>query len=171
MPGSASTLRELEVAPVSAELLQYYRKRVAESEAEIAALAERIDACSESHETQHKARWEVHTRMNEVSDLQKALSDSHVYLWDEREKCQRLQAEIDELKLQEIEDRRKIQHLLSLVGPVVQDVTYVRDAPPETITLHPYARATTAAAPAATHRMAGRGAAARAAGSYVTPAD
>ena len=152
MPGEPSTLRELAAAPLSEDLLAYYRERVAASEVEMAQLVERIDAVSESHTTLHKARWEVHKRMDEVSDLQKALSDSHVYLWDEKERCQRMQGEIDELKLQEVEDRRKIQHLLSLVGPVVQDVTYVRDAPPETITLHPYTRATTAAVPAASHR-------------------
>ncbi|KAL1526164.1 hypothetical protein AB1Y20_014892 [Prymnesium parvum] len=152
MPCSPSTLAELERVPLSEELLQYYRSRVNESEAELSALTERIDSVAQTHEAQHKAWWEVHQRMNEIADLQKALSDSHVYLWEERERCHRLQAEVDELKLQEVEDRRKIQHLLSLVGPVVQDVMYIRDAPPETITLHPYSRATTSAAPAAAHR-------------------
>lgn len=157
MPVEPSTLRELESAPLSAELLAYYRERLASSEAEIAQLLDRVDEISESHSTLHKARWEVHKRMDEISDLQKALSDAHVYLWDEKERSLRLQAEIDELKLQEIEDRRKIQHLLSLVSPVMQDVTYIRDAPPETITLYPHARATTAAAPAAPYRRARSG--------------
>ena len=164
MPGEPSTLAELEAAPLSAEILAYYRERVAASEAEMAQLIERIDAVAETHATQHKARWEVHKRMDEVSDLQKALSDSHVYLWEEKERSQRLQAEVDELKLQEVEDRRKIQHLLSLVGPVVQDVTYVRDAPPETITLQPHGRATTSSSSAATHRETAPSGARRAAG-------
>ena len=108
----SSTLRELEAAPLSKELLDYYRSRVSVSEAEILALSGRIDGIVETHATQHKARWEVHKRMDEVSDLQKALSDTHMHMWEERERCQRLQAENDELKLQELEDRRKIQHLL-----------------------------------------------------------
>jgi hypothetical protein len=44
-----------------------------------------------------------------VADLQRALSDSHVYLWEERERVQKLQAENNELKIQEVEDRRRIQ--------------------------------------------------------------
>lgn len=60
-----------------------------------------------------------------------------------------LQAENDELRIQEAEDRRKIQHLLSLVEPVTQDVTYARDKPPNTLTLHSHARAVTAAKAAA----------------------
>ncbi|KOO33887.1 coiled-coil domain-containing protein 77-like protein [Chrysochromulina tobinii] len=88
-------------------------------------LESRIDACAASQAAQHKARWETLKRMDEITDLQKALSDSHIYLWEERENCQRLQAENDELRIQELEDRRKIQHLLSLVDPLVQDTTYV----------------------------------------------
>ena len=64
--------------------------------------------------------------MDEITDLQKALSDAHVYLWEEREKGQKLQAENDELKVQELEDRRKIQHLLSLVDPLEAQVLQLR---------------------------------------------
>jgi hypothetical protein len=134
--------------PMSPELMNYYRERLAASEHEIVGLRERVETCETSQAAQHKARWELHKRMEEITDLQKALSDSHVYLWDERERCQRLQAENDELKIQEVEDRRKIQHLLSMVEPVMQDVTYLRDGAPETMTLHAHARATTTSAPA-----------------------
>ena len=100
--------------PMSPELMNYYRERLAASEHEIVGLRERVETCETSQAAQHKQRWELHKRMEEITDLQKALSDSHVYLWDERERCQRLQAENDELKIQEVEDRRKIQHLLSI---------------------------------------------------------
>ena len=143
--------------PMSPELMNYYRERLAASEHEIVGLRERVETCETSQATQHKARWELHKRMEEITDLQKALSDSHVYLWDERERCQRLQAENDELKIQEVEDRRKIQHLLSMVEPVMQDVTYLRDGAPETMTLHAHARATTTSAPASRSVRAGGG--------------
>lgn len=80
--------------------------------------------------------------------LQKALSDANVFLFEEREQVRsgvpsnrnnccraefklcvspslqilKLQAENDALKIQEIEDRRRIQHLLALTQPVAQEV-------------------------------------------------
>ena len=149
---ASSTVGELSSLPLSPELLGYYRARLEASESEMRGLEARIDACAASQAVQHKARWETLKRMDEVTDLQKALSDSHVYLWEEREKCQRLQTENDELRIQELEDRRKIQHLLSLVDPLVQDTTYVRDSVPETMTLHPHARSTTTPVAAGSHR-------------------
>ena len=59
--------------------------------------------------TLHKSRWSLQKRDDEVADLQRALSDSHVYLWEERERVQKLRAENNELKIQEVEDRRRIQ--------------------------------------------------------------
>lgn len=151
----SSTVGELSTLPLSTELLKYYRARLESSEAEMRGLESRIDACAASQAAQHKARWETLKRMDEITDLQKALSDSHIYLWEERENCQRLQAENDELRIQELEDRRKIQHLLSLVDPLVQDTTYVRDSAPETMTLHPHARSTTTPVAAGSHRSNG----------------
>jgi len=116
--------------PLSLELLTYYQARVAASEEEMAALRDRIDEVDVKREEVHTARWELQKRNAEVADLQRALSDSHVYVWEERERCQRLQAENDELRIQETEDRRKIQHLLVLVEPLTQDVTFVRTQPP-----------------------------------------
>lgn len=48
-------------------------------------------------------------RCVQIHELQKALSDSNVYLYDEREQVLKLQAENDQLKIQELEDRRRIQ--------------------------------------------------------------
>ncbi len=56
----------------------------------------------------------------------------------------RLQAENDSLKIQEIEDRRRIQHLLALTQPVTQEVTFFRDCRPERMTRYPAADAATA---------------------------
>ena len=131
LPGdrkSAMSVSELNSLPMSPELLEYYHDRLAASEDEMRALHKRIDDCAASQATQHKARWEAQKRSDEVADLQKALSDSHIYLWEERAVVTRLQAEIDELKIQEVEDRRKIQHLLSLTDPCVQ--VWSRSTPP-----------------------------------------
>ena len=47
-----------------------------------------------------------------------------VYLFQEREQVLRLYAENDRLKIQELEDRKKIQHLLSLTRPTDAEITY-----------------------------------------------
>lgn len=48
---------------------------------------------------QHKLQWEVRQREEEIAELQKALSDMQVYLFQEREQALRLYAENDRLKI------------------------------------------------------------------------
>ena len=48
---------------------------------------------------QHKIQWELRQREEEISELQKALSDMQVYLFQEREHVLRLYAENDRLKV------------------------------------------------------------------------
>ena len=48
----------------------------------------------------HRLEWEARQRGDEVRELQKALSDAHTYLFEERERLLVLQAENDELRLQ-----------------------------------------------------------------------
>lgn len=63
-------------------------------------------------------------REEEVNELQKALSDMQTFLFQERENVLRLYAENDRLKIQELDDRKKIQHLLSLTKPTDTEITY-----------------------------------------------
>lgn len=75
-------------------------------------------------------QWEQRQREEEIAELQKALSDMQVYLFQERENVLRLFAENDRLKIREVEDRKKVQHLLSLTKPTDTEVTYfVKDHP------------------------------------------
>lgn len=48
---------------------------------------------------QHKTHWELRQREDEIVELQKALSDMQVYLFQEREHVLRLYAENDRLKV------------------------------------------------------------------------
>lgn len=66
-----------------------------------------------------------------------ALSDAHTHLFEERQRLLDIQAENDELKLQELEDRKRIQHLLALTEPVEQEITYARCAKADTFKLLP----------------------------------
>ncbi|GMF18513.1 unnamed protein product [Phytophthora fragariaefolia] len=54
-----------------------------------------------------------------------------------------LQAENKTLKLQEQDDRQKIQHLLELTQPITEQVTFFRDCRPGTRTTYPSGRAPT----------------------------
>lgn len=65
------------------------------------------------------------------------MSDSHTYLFEERERLLQVQAENDSLRLQEMEDRKKIQHLLNLTHPEEQEITYVKNGRPDTVMVLP----------------------------------
>ncbi|NXO55342.1 CCD77 protein, partial [Aramus guarauna] len=114
----------------SRELLEYYRKKIAEFDEEHEDLAKRLERYKETYDEQHKLQWEVRQREEEIAELQKALSDMQVYLFQEREHVLRLYSENDRLKIRELEDRKKIQHLLALLGTDKGEVTYFHEEPP-----------------------------------------
>ncbi|KAK6318517.1 hypothetical protein J4Q44_G00118080 [Coregonus suidteri] len=94
-----------------------------------------VQKTEDTTEDQHKLQWEVHQHKGEISELQKALSDMQVYLFQEREQALRLYAKNDRLKIRELEDRKKIQHLLALVGPDAGEITYFHRDPPHKVTI------------------------------------
>ncbi|XP_056595529.1 coiled-coil domain-containing protein 77 [Triplophysa dalaica] len=119
----------------SRELLEFYRQKVAQFDGEHEDLLQMLEKYRGSAEEQHKLQWEVRQREEEIAELQKALSDMQVYLFQEREQALRLYAENDRLKIRELEDRKKIQHLLALVGPDPGEITYFLREPPHEVTI------------------------------------
>ncbi|XP_043083812.1 coiled-coil domain-containing protein 77 isoform X2 [Puntigrus tetrazona] len=119
----------------SRELLDFYRQKVAQFDGEHDDLLQMLEKYRSTAEEQHKLQWEVRQREEEVAELQNALSDMQVYLFQEREQALRLYAENDRLKIRELEDRKKIQHLLALVGPDPGEVTYFHREPPHKVTV------------------------------------
>ncbi|NWU04957.1 CCD77 protein, partial [Cephalopterus ornatus] len=113
----------------SRELLEYYRKKIADFDEEQEDLVKRLERYKETYDDQHKLQWEVRQLEEEISKLQKALSDMQVYLFQEREHVLRLHSENDRLKIRELEDRKKIQHLLTVMG-ADEEVTYFHREPP-----------------------------------------
>ncbi|PSC73064.1 Coiled-coil domain-containing 77 [Micractinium conductrix] len=110
------------------ELVAYLQQRVAAADAERRELLERLEACTGPTPAQvYALQAENRKRTDEVRELQKALSDAHTYLFEERERLLALQADCDALRLQEVEDRARIKQLLSLTRPVEQRVVYGRD--------------------------------------------
>jgi len=115
----------------SAELLQFYRDKVAEYDNDQESMLARLESYRNAVEEQHSSHWKVQQKEEEVGALQKALSDLQVCLFQEREQVLRVHAENDKLKIRELEDRRKIQHLLSLTAaPSGASTTYFVAKPP-----------------------------------------
>ncbi|ETE71962.1 Coiled-coil domain-containing protein 77, partial [Ophiophagus hannah] len=117
----------------SRELLEYYRKKIAEFDEEHEELVKRLETYKASYDEQHKLQWEIRQREEEIAELQKALSDMQVYLFQEREHVLRLYSENDRLKIRELEDRKKIQHLLALLGTDNGEITYFHQEPPNKV--------------------------------------
>lgn len=122
---------------ISLDLLNFYRDQVNQFEDERQNIMKRFGDIDVAYETLHKLKWELHVKEEEVSELQDSLSNANCYLFDEREQVLKLQAENDQLKMEQMEDRRRIQHLLALTQPVKQEVTFFKDCRPGKITEMP----------------------------------
>ncbi|XP_050413769.1 coiled-coil domain-containing protein 77 isoform X1 [Patella vulgata] len=129
LPGINERLGQLRP---SRELLEYYRKKIAEYDDEHDQLVCKLEEYRVTYEDQHHLQWELRQREEEIVELQKALSDMQIYLFQEREHVLRLYAENDRLKIRELEDKKKIQQLLALGGGGAGDseITYFIKEPP-----------------------------------------
>ncbi|XP_066110977.1 coiled-coil domain-containing protein 77 isoform X1 [Saccopteryx bilineata] len=119
----------------SRELLEYYQKKMAECEAENEDLLKKLELYKEACEGEHKREWDLQQREEEVAELQKALSDMQFCLFQEREHVLRLYSENDQLRIRELEDKKKIQNLLALVGTEPGEVTYFYKEPPNKVSI------------------------------------
>lgn len=132
-PAIPSVNERLAFLRPSRELLEYYRKKIAQFDEEHENLMKKLETYKATYEEQHKLQWEIRQREEEIEELQKALSDMQVYLFQEREHALRLYAENDRLKIRELEDRKKIQQLLTLVGSEEEALTYFHKEPPHKV--------------------------------------
>ncbi|NXQ28445.1 CCD77 protein, partial [Alaudala cheleensis] len=114
----------------SHELLHYYRRKIADFDEEHEELIKRLEKYKQTYEEQHQLQWEVQRLEEEIMELQRALSDMQVFLFQEKEQVLRLCSENDRLKLRELEDRKKIQQLLAILGTDKGAVTYFHKEPP-----------------------------------------
>ncbi|XP_053799509.1 coiled-coil domain-containing protein 77 [Vidua chalybeata] len=119
----------------SHELLEYYRKKIADFDEEHEELVKRLEKYKQTYDEQHHLQWEICHLEEEIAELQKALSDMQVYLFQEKEQVLRLYSENDRLKLRELEDRKKIQQLLAILGADEGEVTYFHKEPPHKVTV------------------------------------
>ncbi|CAH8503311.1 unnamed protein product [Schistosoma intercalatum] len=111
------------------ELLSYYRHKVETLTEDHETVQRRLDKIYDAIGNQESLSLELNQRDAEISELQRALSDMQVYLFQEREHVLRLYAENDRLKIRELDDRRKIQHLLQLSNLGPNEITYFLKQP------------------------------------------
>lgn len=110
-------------------------------------MLQKIDALAVDQKELHRLEWENKQRTGEIWQLQQvpphlnfqqrlfqqSLSGANNALFEERERLLKLQAENDDLKLKEAEDRKKIQYLISLTHPREQEITYLRNTKPDAV--------------------------------------
>ncbi|XP_076810464.1 coiled-coil domain-containing protein 77-like [Clavelina lepadiformis] len=119
----------------SRELLEYYRKKVAEFDNEHEEMSKKLDKYKGGYEDQHRMECELSQREQEIADLQKAISDLQVCVLQEREQVLRLYSENDRLKIREVGDRKRIQQLIAIAGPAAAEVSYFHKEPPAKINI------------------------------------
>lgn len=83
----------------SRQLLDFYRNKIAEYENEHDILLKKLGEYTKCHEEEHQLECEVRQRREEISELQKALSDMQVFLFKEREQVLNLYAKNDSYKV------------------------------------------------------------------------
>ncbi|KAF0299161.1 Coiled-coil domain-containing protein 77 [Amphibalanus amphitrite] len=110
--------------PPSDDLLEYYRAKTDQFQRRLEGLTDRLDQYRAAVEDAHELQEQLTARDTELSQLQQAISDMQVYVFQERDQVLRLHSENDRLKIQEVEDRRKIDVLLSLSGTTESSLTY-----------------------------------------------
>lgn len=111
-------------------LLSYYRARLSDFDQERQDWLEKLETLRQSQEEKHKSDWELQKRKEEISELQKTISELKLSLFEERQQILKLKKENDLLKMKEIEDRKKIAELLSMTNSVEEEVIMYKDLRP-----------------------------------------
>ncbi|OWZ22027.1 hypothetical protein PHMEG_0003344 [Phytophthora megakarya] len=103
------------------EILAFYRQR-----------------CEQFHAEREQTL--AHLAQIEIADLEVSLKKANAALFQVKTELIDLQTENKTLKLQEHEDRQKIQNLLAMTQPITEQVTFFRDCRPGTRTMYPSER-------------------------------
>ncbi|KAG6962835.1 hypothetical protein JG688_00008419 [Phytophthora aleatoria] len=125
------------------ELLAFYRQRCEQFHAEREQTLAHLAQIEVSKEEAHRLKWELKTKNEEIADLEESLKKANAALFQTKAELIDLQTENKTLKLQEQDDRQKIQQLLALTQPITEQVTFFRDCRPGTRTTYPSGRTPT----------------------------
>ncbi|KAK6642316.1 hypothetical protein RUM44_014039 [Polyplax serrata] len=97
-------------------LLGYYKHKAAKLEKEYNGLLEMVENVKSICDTSNELRSELNLRNEEVSKLQQLVGDLQIHLFYQRENNLKLTSENDQLKIQDYENKKKINLLLMVNG-------------------------------------------------------
>ncbi|KAG1691902.1 hypothetical protein DVH05_026063 [Phytophthora capsici] len=119
------------------ELLAFYRQRCEQFHAEREQTLAHMAHIEVSKEEAHRLKWQLKLKDEEIAELEETLKKTNTTLFQVKAELIDAQAENKTLKIQEQDDRLKIQHLLALTQPISEQVTFFRDCRPGTRTTYP----------------------------------
>ncbi|GLD99723.1 hypothetical protein PINS_up008451 [Pythium insidiosum] len=104
------------------ELLAFYRRRCEQFQSERQILLDQISNVEVTKEEYHRLKWDLRMRKEEIADLEASLKKANATIFQLKEEKLALETQNEALRIQEQGDRQKIQHLLALTQPVVEEV-------------------------------------------------
>ncbi|ETV92609.1 hypothetical protein H310_13064 [Aphanomyces invadans] len=111
-------------------LLTFYRSRCDAFHQERKDLLERFHELDVSREAWHRTQWQNQAHKQEIVDLKVELARAKDQLHAAEETIATLRSEQESFKIQEAEDRKRIQHLLHLTHPTSEEITFYKDCRP-----------------------------------------
>ncbi|KAG9412549.1 Coiled-coil domain-containing protein 77 [Aphanomyces cochlioides] len=111
-------------------LLEFYRARCDAFQQERKEMMDRFSQLEISRETWHQTEWQNRMYAQEIVELKDEAARLRDELADAKETIASLRNQVDQAKIQEAEDRKRIQHLLYLTQPSAEEVTFIKDCRP-----------------------------------------
>ena len=111
-------------------LLAFYRDRIVMFDEERNEWLQKLDQLLASKDEYHDHASILQAKREELADLQRSISEARISQYHEKEQVLKLKRENDQLKLKELENRKRIYELLMINEPAEKENTFYRDLRP-----------------------------------------
>ena len=105
-------------------ILNHYRDRIENNEEERRKWYNTLGKLRIPQDYEHKLRWEFKKRTDELQEIEGALKDAHIALYDYRDKITTIKEQNDHLIIKQGDNSRAIKDLLALNNSVEQHVHF-----------------------------------------------
>ena len=112
-------------------ILNYYRDRIENNEEERRKWYDTLSKLRISQDYDHRLRWELKKRSEELIELENAVKETHISLYDYRDKIKKMSDENNVLMMKQYENRNEIKDLLAINNSVEQHVHFSEGSSPE----------------------------------------
>ena len=112
-------------------ILNYYRDRIENNEEERLKWYDTLAKLRIPQEYDHRLRWELKKRSDELIELENAIKQTHFTLYDYRDTINKLKEENSNLVISQYENRKTIKDLLAFNNSVEQHVHFSEGSSPE----------------------------------------